>query len=149
MHERPEPAGANGVNQTGHIPDEEAIGRLAVKWNLTDDIARRRWVRESQAAEDNMATAPDMKTAALWYARNGIPVFPLHWPTADGCSCGKNPGVVSDTEVCRSQGKHPRTADGFKSATTNPDQIAEWWKKWPAANIGVPTGAVTELLVVD
>lgn len=90
-----------------------------------------------------------MKEAALWYATNGVPVFPLHTPTADGCSCGKNPGAVPDDKVCRSQGKHPRTATGFKEATTDPEQVNEWWDKWPTANIGIPTGTDTKLLLVD
>jgi len=90
-----------------------------------------------------------LQKAASWYGSNGIPVFPLHSPTPDGCSCGKNPGAVPDDEVCRSQGKHPRTSDGFKSATTDKKQIAEWWRKWANANIGIPTGVVTQLLVID
>jgi hypothetical protein len=31
----------------------------------------------------------------------------------------------------------PLTARGFKDATTNVRQIAEWWAKWPDADIGV------------
>jgi hypothetical protein len=27
--------------------------------------------------------------------------------------------------------------------------IAEWWQSWPAANIGISTGAVSGLLVLD
>jgi hypothetical protein len=92
---------------------------------------------------------PNMKAAALWYAKNGIPVFPLHWPTAEGCSCGRNATAGSDDKVCRSIGKHPRTHTGFKEATTDVGQIAEWWEEWPAANIGIPTGAITKLLLVD
>lgn len=92
---------------------------------------------------------PNMKAEALWYAKHGIPVFPLHWPTAEGCSCGKNPGAVLKDEVCRSVGKHPRTTTGFKEATTDADQIAKWWAKWPEANVGVPTGEITNVLLVD
>jgi hypothetical protein len=84
---------------------------------------------------------PNMKEAALWYADNGIPIFPLHWPTDDGCSCGKLD--------CQSAGKHPHTPRGFKDATTDPAQIAKWWGQWPNANIGIPTGATSGLLVVD
>ena len=98
---------------------------------------------------DVAADALSMQAAALGYARNGIPVFPLHNPVDGACSCGKNPGAVPDEEVCRSVGKHPRTATGFKDATTDMVQIAVWWDKWPDANIGIPTGAVTKLLLVD
>jgi Bifunctional DNA primase/polymerase, N-terminal len=79
--------------------------------------------------------------AAVWYTRHGIPVFPLHWPTGGSCSCGKRD--------CHSPGKHPLTVRGFKDATTDESQIAEWWRTYPAANIGIPTGAATGLLVVD
>ena len=64
--------------------------------------------------------------AALWYARNGIPVFP-----------------------CKPRGKEPLTPHGFKDATTDEVRISEYWGRSPDANIGIPTGAVTELLVVD
>ena len=45
--------------------------------------------------------------------------------------------------------KVPLTPDGFKSATWHPAQIAEWWTKNPDAQIGLPTGEVNHLFVVD
>lgn len=33
-------------------------------------------------------------------------------------------------------GKRPYTENGFKAATTDLDQILEWWDRWPDANIG-------------
>lgn len=76
--------------------------------------------------------------AALAYASRGLPVFPLHDPTEGGCSCG--------SPDCSSPGKHPRTVDGVKAATTDAEQLAAWWSKWPRANIGLATG---ELVVFD
>lgn len=87
--------------------------------------------------------------AALWYAEHGIPVFPLYEPIEGGCSCGKNTGAVADCDVCRSAGKHPRIASGFKSASAEPKVVAAWWDRWPQANIGIPTGSLTGLIVVD
>jgi hypothetical protein len=82
-----------------------------------------------------------MAKAALWYAAHGFPVFPLH-SVADGvCSCG-------DPE-CPHPGKHPLTGHGFKDATRDQKCIATWWKRWPNANIGIPTGAMSGLLVID
>ena len=83
---------------------------------------------------------------ALSYTRAGFPVFPLHRPVDNygpgaACSCG-NPR-------CSNVGKHPRTPNGLKDATTNEDQIIKWWNRWPDANIGLPTGPVSGLLVVD
>jgi hypothetical protein len=79
--------------------------------------------------------------AALNYAKRGWHVFPIHWPINGKCSCGK--------VDCESQAKHPLTANGFKDATTDPKIISEWWTKWPAANIGIATGAVSGIVVVD
>ena len=43
---------------------------------------------------------------------------------------------------CRAD-KKPYTEHGFKDASKNLEQIAEWWTKWPDALIGVPTGAAS------
>ena len=130
------------------MPEEEAAEWLALRWNLTQEIARRRRQRELDPS-NRSAGEQNMQAAALWYAKNGIPVFPLHWPTAEGCSCGKNPDAIPEDQSCRSIAKHPRTATGFKEATTDAEQITKWWTKWPSANIGIPTGEITQLLVVD
>lgn len=78
--------------------------------------------------------------AALTYARQGWQVFPLHSTDSAGrCTCGKS--------GC-SRGKHPRTENGFKDATTDEPTIKAWWGRWPTANIGIATGA-SGLFVVD
>jgi hypothetical protein len=64
--------------------------------------------------------------AALEYATLGLPVFP-----------------------CKPRGKEPLTQHGFKDATTDPDKIRDWWRQWPDANIGLPTGAISGLFVLD
>jgi len=45
--------------------------------------------------------------------------------------------------------KSPHTPQGFYAATTSQEQIKEWWKKWPDALVGLPTGSTTGLSVVD
>lgn len=67
-----------------------------------------------------------MLRAALRYAEHGWPVFPL-----------------------RPRDKRPLTVHGFKNATTDPVQINRWWTEQPDANIGVPTGAVSGIVVLD
>jgi hypothetical protein len=68
-----------------------------------------------------------MGQRACWYAvERKIPVFP-----------------------CQPGGKKPLTEHGFKEATTNVEQIIAWWRRWPNANIGIPTGAASGLLVLD
>ena len=71
-------------------------------------------------------TEHGLGAAALWYAEHGLPVFP-----------------------CKPCAKEPLTPHGFKDATTDQARIKAWWRKWPDANIGIPTGAASGLLVVD
>ena len=45
--------------------------------------------------------------------------------------------------------KHPRVKGGFKVATTDARQIETWWRKWPDANIGIATGSMSGIFVID
>lgn len=95
----------------------------------------------STAAQQTGDIAPDMLAAALEYAHRGLAVFPLYEPGANGtCSC---------SAACKSPGKHPRTSNGLKAATTDEEQIRSWWTTWPSANVGIATGAVSAIVVVD
>jgi hypothetical protein len=69
----------------------------------------------------------DRGTAALDYARRGVPVFPLR------------PGEKVPFEGSR----------GFYDATVDEARIREWWGNCPNANIGIPTGPASGLLVLD
>ena len=64
--------------------------------------------------------------AAARFAEAGVPVFP--------CVPGE---------------KRPLVRRGFHDATADPAQVSEWWRRWPAANIGIPTGATSGVEVVD
>ena len=68
----------------------------------------------------------DLLKAALAYARRGVPVFP-----------------------CEEGGKRPLTQNGFLDATRDPHWVEGWWRRWPGANVGVPTGIRSNLLVLD
>jgi hypothetical protein len=76
----------------------------------------------------------DLRSAALGYAGQDIPVFPLHSVADERCSCGKYPCGPDN----KGAGKHPHTSDGFLSATTDRVQVEKWWTRWPDANIGTP-----------
>ena len=130
----------NGANLRT-LPKQQAVAYLAERWNLTEETARRRWQRELEGKSDQTPCDPDMKAAALWYARNGIPVFPLHWPKGGTCSCRE--------QDCPHPGKHPLTPHGFKDATTDPEVVEGWWSRWPDANVGMPTGAASQRIAVD
>src|ERR687894_41720 len=73
----------------------------------------------------NSAPATLLKAALAW-ARNGKPVFP-----------------------CKPGGKEPLTRRGHIDATTDPRKIHMWWKRWPNANIAVPTGRRSGVLGLD
>lgn len=86
-------------------------------------------------------TDSPMLRAALAYAETGWAVFPVHSVKQGRCSCGK--------PRCSDAGKHPRTKHGVLEASTNPEQLTEWWGRWPNANVGIATGTVSGLVIVD
>lgn len=80
--------------------------------------------------------------AALEYASRGWAVLPLHSVVGGSCTCTK-------AGECGSAGKHPRTKNGLKDATTDCEVIRRWWAKWPAANVGIITGRASGIVVLD
>ncbi|WP_342042834.1 bifunctional DNA primase/polymerase [Bacillus sp. OTU2372] len=80
--------------------------------------------------------------AALSYAEKlNWAVFPLHSIQDGRCTCLK--------KDCKSPGKHPRITGGYKSATTDKFKINQWWAKWPISNIGIATGKINGIIVID
>lgn len=75
----------------------------------------------SRSKEDN-----PLLSAARTYAERGWPVFPL---------------VPKE--------KKPLTTKGLHDASTDRNQILEWWQLFPDANIGVATGHVCDVLDID
>ena len=71
-------------------------------------------------------SAPRLPKAALAYARRGVPVFP-----------------------CEPGAKRPLTRNGHWDATTDSRVIERWWKRWPSANVGIPTGKKSGVVVLD
>lgn len=103
---------------------------------LRDQIDSEEAVRRLAADQE------ETPGSLLGYVARGLPIFPIHSTTDSGsCSCGR-----SD---CNSPGKHPRTPSGFKAATTDPEQIREWLKKWPICNWGMATGRASGIIVID
>ena len=69
---------------------------------------------------------PDsLAIAALNLACSGLPVFP--------CKLDKT----------------PYTTRGFKDATSDANQVSDFWERWPGASIGLPTGATSGRIVID
>lgn len=67
-----------------------------------------------------------LSAAAREFAAAAVPVFP-----------------------CLPGGKRPIAEHGLLDATTDPGQVEAWWKQTPTANIGLPTGVVSGVVVVD
>lgn len=79
------------------------------------------------AREARLARPAALAEAALWYARQGWPVFPL-----------------------QPRGKKPYPGSrGLHDATTDTDQVGIWWTDRPASNIGLATGHVFDVIDVD
>lgn len=63
---------------------------------------------------------------AMFYVEHNIKVFPV-----------------------KRQDKMPLCAGGFKSASMDSAQLQEWNRKFPDCNIGIPTGHINGIFVVD
>lgn len=70
--------------------------------------------------------AMSLPEAVARFAAAGVPVFP-----------------------CVPGGKRPLVEHGFHDASMDAGQVAAWWRRWPGANIGVPTGLASGVDVVD
>lgn len=88
--------------------------------------------------------------AALRYAARGWPVFP--------CSPeNKRPLIPTAAETREGfyvnvEGERVRIVKGeggLKLASCDERQIRAWWKRWPLAMIGMPTGEAVGVVVVD
>lgn len=80
-----------------------------------------------QAEQEARLNAPAaLLSAALWYASNGVAVFP-----------------------CAPGGKRPATEHGFKDATTDPERVRAWWRVNLMYNIGLPTGRRFDVVDLD
>jgi hypothetical protein len=76
--------------------------------------------------EGRHGSSPTLLKAALAYAGRGVPVFP-----------------------CEPGAKRPLTRNGHWDATTDRRAIERWWRRQPSANIGLPTGKKSGIVVLD
>src|SRR5262249_53741284 len=67
-----------------------------------------------------------MLKAALHYATDHTPVFPVNFTD-----------------------KHPLCSHGFNEATIDEGQIRTWWRIYPCAMVGIPTGPRSGIWVLD
>lgn len=50
---------------------------------------------------------------------------------------------------CEPGGKRPLTHAGYLDASQDAAVVSAWWRRWPQANIGLPTGPMSGIDVVD
>jgi hypothetical protein len=106
--------------------DSENSALDAEMWRESDGEYPPTKVTPPPAATPSVSEdTPNTLAAALDYAARGLPAFPVR------------------------QNKAPYTARGFKDATCDEATIREWWRKWPDAGIGIPTGFASGWLVLD
>jgi hypothetical protein len=72
-----------------------------------------------------MNTHSSLQRHAIAFAERGLAVFP----------CKRD--------------KAPLTSHGFKDASTDTGRISDWWTKHPEANIGIATGPISNIWVLD
>ncbi|BBE74349.1 phage/plasmid primase, P4 family [Oharaeibacter diazotrophicus] len=87
-----------------------------------------------------MSNDNPLLAAALAWAAAGVPVFPCSPSAAKGE--GKRPLVPRESAPGAKDG-------GLYLATTDAETIRGWWRRWPKALIGMPTGARSGVVVID
>jgi hypothetical protein len=86
--------------------------------------------QDSDPRNSLVTAADETLRAALAYAAAGWPVFPMR---LDDPSCPGGKG-------CGCKAPFPGTR-GYLDASADPDVIRAWWRRWPAANVSIATGA--------
>ncbi|MFO7295688.1 MAG: bifunctional DNA primase/polymerase, partial [Clostridia bacterium] len=89
----------------------------------------------------NMPDSPAL-TEALRLASHGFKIIRLHWPTKQGCSCGR-------PNCKKSIGKHPIANNWVAAGTDDPNTIRKLWRETPYANVGVPMGQINGIFALD
>lgn len=102
------------------LEDQVRVAMAADNWATVDLLAHQLDRAEQRPRAGILA-------AALWYAEQGLHVFPLR------------PG----TKI-----PHQRTR-GLHDATNNPDRIHDWWTRWPNSNVAIATGHHVDVIDID
>lgn len=89
-----------------------------------------------------MAEQSDRLGAALRYASLGFSVIGLHGIVGGTCTCG--------VQECTAPGKHPIGKWKHRQKTrATPIELTELFERHPTANVGLVTGSVSDLVVLD
>jgi hypothetical protein len=83
-----------------------------------------------------------MKQFFHYYARMGLPVFPL---------CPHDHAGMSPHHLhhCKSPGKRPLISRWQHAVVPTAEIIEHWFRKWPHLNIGLALGRVSGIVAID
>ncbi|HEV8339584.1 MAG TPA: bifunctional DNA primase/polymerase [bacterium] len=92
--------------------------------------------------------------ASLDYLRKGLSIFPVHAPGMDLSLLPKHIRSRVDANSPnyseRDVGKVPLVKwKPYESRLPTETEIRRWWTQWPGANIGLVTGKISRVVVVD
>lgn len=87
---------------------------------------------------------------ALTYLHADLPVFPICSPLMVGHRHRDPDTLEMVTCSGKTMGKTPLIRwRGYQNELPREDDVRTWWKKWPDANIGMATGTLSGVLVLD
>lgn len=95
-------------------------------------------------------SAMPMIDHAVNYIRAGLPVFPVCTPLMVGHK-HRYPDTLKMVTCPKDRiGKVPLVRwRGYQNQLPTEDEVRGWWRQWPDANIGLCTGELSGLLVLD
>ena len=107
------------------IADQLGQAYAREDWTAVESLSAV--LTDLETRERARRAAVTLHAAALWYAQQGLHVFPLA------------PG----SKIPR-RGSH-----GFQDATTDAARVDAWWTADPQANIGIATGHLVDVIDID
>ena len=83
-----------------------------------------------------------MLESALSYSSIGLSVIPVHGIKDGHCTCGN--------ATCGKPGKHPRIKWRTSSDTPlSESELKALWQRLPDSNVGIVTGEISGIAVID
>lgn len=83
------------------------------------------------SAHEEMTKREKLLNSVQWYAKSGWKVVPCHGIVNGRCTCSR------PSEEAKERGKHPRFEKWTELASSDVDQVTQWWSELPEGNVGV------------
>lgn len=98
----------------------------------------------------NERARPGPPEWARAYVARGWAVLPLHVPRFTPAGTLADPPCSCRRPGCGAPGKHPRVRwERFRERAPDPGDVESWFRRWPRANVGIVTGLVSGVVVLD